>query len=198
VLDIGFGELIVIAVVALVVIGPERLPRVARTAGHLLGRFQRYVADVKADINREIEMSEFKNIKSSVEEAARSIESTVKTEMEQAGKELRNVEDELKHTGEELEKAGDEIKAAAGLPSPHMGMGASAWSGQATSTEPEPAGAVPGALASAAAPASVAAPELHPVDEAADTEPLVPSPQLELGLDSGMQPAASSPPHRPV
>jgi len=78
VLDIGFGELIVIGVVALVVIGPERLPRVARTAGHLLGRFQRYVSDVKADINREIELSELKGIKSSVEDAARSIENTVR------------------------------------------------------------------------------------------------------------------------
>ena len=77
-LDIGFGELIVIAVVALVVIGPERLPRVARTAGHLLGRFQRYVSDVKADINREIELSELKNIKSSVEDAARSIDNVLK------------------------------------------------------------------------------------------------------------------------
>ena len=50
--DIGFSELVVIGLVALVVIGPERLPRVARTVGHLLGRLQRYVSDVKADIHR--------------------------------------------------------------------------------------------------------------------------------------------------
>ena len=56
--DIGFSELMVIAVVALVVLGPERLPKVARTAGHLFGRLQRYVNDVKADINREIELEE--------------------------------------------------------------------------------------------------------------------------------------------
>src|SRR5262249_15870907 len=54
--DIGFSELLVIGVVALIVIGPERLPRVARTVGVLAGRLQRYVADVKADINREIEL----------------------------------------------------------------------------------------------------------------------------------------------
>ena len=58
--DIGFSELLVIALVALVVIGPERLPRVARTAGHLLGRLQRYVGDVKSDINREMQLDELK------------------------------------------------------------------------------------------------------------------------------------------
>ena len=56
--DIGFSEMIVIAVIALIVLGPEKLPRVARTAGHLLGRMQRYVNDVKADINREMELDE--------------------------------------------------------------------------------------------------------------------------------------------
>ena len=54
--DVGFSEMLVIAIVALVVIGPEKLPRVARTAGAMLGRLQRYVNDVKADINREIEL----------------------------------------------------------------------------------------------------------------------------------------------
>ena len=58
--DIGFSEMIVIAVIALIVLGPEKLPRVARTAGHLLGRMQRYVNDVKADINREIELDELR------------------------------------------------------------------------------------------------------------------------------------------
>ena len=56
--DIGFSELLVIAVVALIVIGPERLPKVARTVGHLIGRMQRYVNDVKADISREMELDE--------------------------------------------------------------------------------------------------------------------------------------------
>jgi len=60
--DIGFSEMIVIAIVALVVIGPERLPRVARTAGLLLGRLQRYVSDVKSDINREIQLDELKKL----------------------------------------------------------------------------------------------------------------------------------------
>lgn len=76
--DFSFGELMVIGVVALVVIGPERLPKVARTAGALFGRLQRYVSDVKADINREIELDELKKLKTSVTEAAATIESSVR------------------------------------------------------------------------------------------------------------------------
>ena len=68
----------VIAVVALIVIGPERLPRVARTLGHLFGRLQRYVNDVKADINREIELDELRKFKSTFEDAARGLESTAR------------------------------------------------------------------------------------------------------------------------
>ena len=65
--DIGFSELLVIGLVALIVIGPERLPRVARTIGILAGRLQRYVADVKADINREVELEELHKMKDSVQ-----------------------------------------------------------------------------------------------------------------------------------
>ena len=65
--DIGFSELVVIGVVALVVLGPERLPKVARTAGHLFGRLQRYVANVKADLNREMELSELSKVKQEVQ-----------------------------------------------------------------------------------------------------------------------------------
>ena len=64
--DIGFSEIVVIAVVALIVIGPERLPKTARTLGHLFGRLQRYVADVKADINREIQLDELKKLQQEV------------------------------------------------------------------------------------------------------------------------------------
>jgi sec-independent protein translocase protein TatB len=77
--DIGFSELLVIAVVALIVIGPERLPKVARTAGHMLGRLQRYVNDVKADINREMELDELRKVQSTFQEAARSIEDSVRS-----------------------------------------------------------------------------------------------------------------------
>jgi len=79
--DVGFSEMMLIAVVALVVIGPERLPAVARTLGHLFGRLQRYVNDVKADISREIELDELKKFKNQFEEAAQSVESGVRAEV---------------------------------------------------------------------------------------------------------------------
>ena len=74
--DIGFSELVVIGLVALIVIGPEKLPRVARTVGHLIGRLQRYVADVKSDINREVELEELRKMRDSVQQAAASIETS--------------------------------------------------------------------------------------------------------------------------
>ncbi len=74
--DIGFSELLVIGLVALVVIGPERLPRVARTLGILAGRLQRYVADVKADINREVELDELRKMKDSVQQTVSGIENS--------------------------------------------------------------------------------------------------------------------------
>ena len=86
--DIGFSELLVIGLVALIVIGPERLPRVARTLGHLAGRLQRYVADVKADINREVELEELRKMKDSVQQAASGIESSVQGELSKAENEL--------------------------------------------------------------------------------------------------------------
>jgi len=86
--DLGFTELMVIAVVALVVIGPERLPRVARTMGHLAGRLQRYVADVKADINREVELDELRKMRDSVKNAASDLETSVRSEMDKTESEL--------------------------------------------------------------------------------------------------------------
>jgi sec-independent protein translocase protein TatB len=86
--DIGFSELLVIGVVALIVIGPQKLPRVARTAGHLLGRLQRYVADVKADINREIELEELRKMRDSMQNAASEMQSAVDSELAKTADEL--------------------------------------------------------------------------------------------------------------
>lgn len=86
--DIGFSELVVIGLVALIVIGPEKLPRVARTVGHLIGRLQRYVADVKSDINREVELDELRKMRDSVQEAAASLESSVTSGLSQTQAEL--------------------------------------------------------------------------------------------------------------
>ena len=89
--DIGFSELLLIAVVALIVIGPERLPKVARTLGHLFGRMQRYVNDVKADISREIELDELRKMQSSVEDAARSFQSSVSKEVSETESEFNRL-----------------------------------------------------------------------------------------------------------
>jgi sec-independent protein translocase protein TatB len=77
VIDLGIEKLLVIGAVALVVIGPEKLPRVARTVGTLLGKAQRYVADVKAEVNRSIELEELKKMKETVETAARDVENSI-------------------------------------------------------------------------------------------------------------------------
>jgi sec-independent protein translocase protein TatB len=82
--DIGFSELMVIGIIALLVIGPERLPKVARTLGHLLGRAQRYVNDVKSDINREMQLDELKKLQSQVTDSARSLEDSVRKEFDSA------------------------------------------------------------------------------------------------------------------
>ena len=89
--DVGFSEIVVIAVVALIVIGPERLPKVARTLGHLFGRMQRYVNDVKADISREMELDELRKLQATVQEAARDIEHSVKKEINATETELNSI-----------------------------------------------------------------------------------------------------------
>lgn len=78
-IDLGISKLALIGVVALIVIGPEKLPRVARTVGALLGKAQRYVADVKAEVNRSMELDELKKMKESVENAARDVQSSVES-----------------------------------------------------------------------------------------------------------------------
>jgi sec-independent protein translocase protein TatB len=79
VLDLGLSKMALIGAVALIVIGPEKLPRVARTVGTLLGKAQRYVNDVKAEVNRSMELDELKKMKETVESAARDVENSVST-----------------------------------------------------------------------------------------------------------------------
>jgi sec-independent protein translocase protein TatB len=78
-IDLGISKLALIGAVALIVIGPEKLPRVARTVGALLGKAQRYVSDVKAEVSRSMELEELKKMKDSVTEAARDVESSVQS-----------------------------------------------------------------------------------------------------------------------
>ncbi len=90
-IDFGFDKLALIGAVALIVIGPEKLPRVARTVGHLLGKAQRYVADVKAEVNRSIELEELKKMKSQFEDAAREVEQSVSREVDEARAEFDDI-----------------------------------------------------------------------------------------------------------
>ena len=78
-IDLGLSKMALIGAVALIVIGPEKLPRVARTVGTLLGKAQRYVNDVKAEVNRSMELDELRKMKETVESAAREVETSVNT-----------------------------------------------------------------------------------------------------------------------
>ena len=99
--DIGFSEVVVIAVVALIVIGPERLPKAARTMGLLFGRLQRYVGDVKADISREMELDELRKLQKQVQGAAQEFKSSVESAAQNVHAEVRGVEDQLNATAAE-------------------------------------------------------------------------------------------------
>ncbi len=94
-IDFGFDKLALIGAVALIVIGPEKLPRVARTVGHMLGKAQRYVADVKAEVNRSIELDELKKMKTQFEDAARDVEKSVNDSVQEANASLQSTWSEL-------------------------------------------------------------------------------------------------------
>lgn len=78
-IDLGISKIALIGAVALIVIGPEKLPRVARTIGTLLGKAQRYIADVKAEVSKSIELDELKKMKDTMQEAASDVENTIHT-----------------------------------------------------------------------------------------------------------------------
>ncbi len=110
--NFGISELMIIAIVGLIVIGPERLPRVARTLGHLVGRMQRYVSEIKADINREVELDELRKLQSSMKEAAQEIEESV-------SKQVNFIEDEVKQAESETRKSvEDAVNPEAGASEP--------------------------------------------------------------------------------
>ncbi len=83
-IDFGIDKLAIIGAVALIVIGPERLPKVARTVGVLLGKAQRYVSQVQSEVNRSIELEELKKMKSGLEDAARNVEAEVGNQWQDA------------------------------------------------------------------------------------------------------------------
>jgi len=123
--DISFAELFIIGIIALVVIGPERLPKVARTLGHLIGRAQRYVNDVKSDIQREVELDELRKLKDQMQDAAQSVQSG-----------LQNTEAALRQPLEALEQSTmstlNELKA----PLTNIDLASSDAQSSATASEP--------------------------------------------------------------
>lgn len=108
--DVGFSELLVIGIVALIVIGPEKLPSVARTLGHLAGRAQRYVNDVKADIHREVQLEELQRLQAQVTESARQLEASVKSQLGDAQAQLEAVAESVQT---EVASAQDSVALAA-------------------------------------------------------------------------------------
>jgi sec-independent protein translocase protein TatB len=126
-LDIGFSKLLIVGGIALVVIGPERLPRLARMAGTLLGRAQRYVADVKAEVNRSIEVEELSRMKREFETGARDVENSLTRDLDQATSEVNQALQGADSSG------GD--GAAAAMP-PMDSWESSSWT---PLTEPPPA-----------------------------------------------------------
>ena len=110
--DIGFSEFLVIAVVALIVIGPERLPKVARTLGHLFGRMQRYVTDVKADISREMDLEELRRLQANVQSAAHSFEDSFSKEVRETEAELKGVAESASAPLAQAQPPGDSAQTA--------------------------------------------------------------------------------------
>ena len=107
--DISFTELLVVGVVALVVIGPQKLPKVARTIGHLAGKAQRYVNDVKSDIQREVDLDEFRKMKDHVEQAAQSVQSSLAETQSSLSKPFESIEQDTMSAFNGIETDGGEV-----------------------------------------------------------------------------------------
>ena len=119
--DFGFSKLLLLGIVALVVIGPERLPRVARTLGHLYGRLQRYVTQVKADIHREMEVAELGKMKTEFETAARSFQSEIESQAAAAEREIRDARTSIDRSLADVAPEADLAPASAlAAPSPQL------------------------------------------------------------------------------
>jgi sec-independent protein translocase protein TatB len=108
--DVSFSELMVIGVIALIVIGPERLPKVARTVGHLMGRAQRYVNDIKSDIKREIELDELRKFKTEMEETAQTMHGSLRETSASLMEPVEQLRDELDRNARDAAQAVAEAK----------------------------------------------------------------------------------------
>lgn len=107
--DFSFPELMVVMVVALVVIGPERLPKVARTLGHLYGRAQRYINGVKADISRDMAIEEYRQLQQKIQAEAQALEQSVKNA-------AQSVDQHMQQLNASANQQLQEVQAKSGLP----------------------------------------------------------------------------------
>lgn len=138
--DVGFSELMVIALVGLIVIGPERLPKVARTVGHLLGRLQRYVNDVKSDINREMQLEDLKKLQAQITEQARDLEKQVNDQMKSVETDLnQSILGSAARQDESIEAARPFEPPAHSTPTGTTPLAAAATPASTTPSHPPPA-----------------------------------------------------------
>ncbi len=149
--DVSFSELILIGIVTLIVVGPERLPKVARTLGLLFGRVQRYVSEVKTDINRELKLEELRKLEADMRASARNMEHTMT--------------DEINRTSQEFKQAAESVQAAV---EPVPAMVAEPTPAALAEPVPAPEAISPPAPVAAAAPVS---PQLELGLDAAPVKP---------------------------
>ncbi|MFJ3462994.1 Sec-independent protein translocase protein TatB [Achromobacter spanius] len=133
--DVSLTELMVIGVVALIVIGPERLPKVARTVGHLLGRAQRYVNDVKSDIQREIELDELRKFKTEMEDAAQGVQQS----LNETGASLQEPVQQFRAELDEVAREASGKSTPAAAPAPAVAQVADAAQAPVAGAPAEPA-----------------------------------------------------------
>ncbi|MCL4471028.1 MAG: Sec-independent protein translocase protein TatB [Sulfuricella sp.] len=129
--DVNFSELLLIGIVALVVIGPERLPKVARTMGLLFGRVQRYTAEIKADINNQLKLDELRKIEAEMRAKAQSAEHVIIEETQHAQQELKAAAEmavpspgaEAENTAAQPEAASPPVDESPAAQSPQLELG---------------------------------------------------------------------------
>jgi sec-independent protein translocase protein TatB len=190
--DVSFTELLLIGIIALIVIGPERLPGVARTIGHLVGRAQRYVNDVKADIQREVDLGDISNLKEQMTEAANSVKTSLESATQELRKPLQDAQDAFKDASDSVSGLVAEAKTSAQEAADSLKQ-AAAPAQIADTAQP----AVPAPAAAHAEPGAVPAPAATPAAEAntaAHVEPAA-APFAEPGIAMPARAASVQPSH---
>jgi sec-independent protein translocase protein TatB len=110
--EISFFQILIIALVAMIVIGPARLPKTVRTLGHLLGKMQRYVSEIKTDIQREMELEELKKVRQTMEDIGKDIEQSVKSVVQETEKTVQKAEGSVREMESELNRIASDEPAA--------------------------------------------------------------------------------------